>query len=202
MVPNCLVVSLAVAAIVSAVPWRSALGQWALRAELGAARFWGGSVENGGQHRSFRPHRPTVFLVGVERRAGKLAVGIGLGYSTAGLALEGAEGLTAINGIFTVYSVSPELIYQIASFGSENRLRLHAGPVLEVWTVVNGGSETRAGGQAALSLTVPLGTKLEGSMTAGAALIPSPFARGQLDTGFERQALWRRRLAVGLAYRL
>jgi len=197
-----LVVSFVVGALASAVPCTPALSQWALRADLGAARFWGGSVEIGGQGRSFRPYRPTVFGVGLERKAGKFAVGMGLGYSKAALALEGADGLTAIDGIFTVYSLSPELVYQITRLGSVNQLRLHAGPLLEVWTVLAEGSETRAGGQAALSLSMPLGAKLEGSVTAGAALIPSPFARGQLDSGFERRALWRRRFAVGVAYRL
>jgi hypothetical protein len=51
-------------------------------------------------------------------------------------------------------------------------------------------------------LRVPLGARLAGSLTAGTALIPSPFTTDQLDPGFERRALWRRRLAGGLEYRL
>jgi hypothetical protein len=53
-----------------------------------------------------------------------------------------------------------------------------------------------------VSLGVPLGEKLAASITIGAALIPSPFAGNQLNPDFERRALWRRRFAAGLEYRL
>jgi hypothetical protein len=49
---------------------------------------------------------------------------------------------------------------------------------------------------------VPLGGRLAGSILVGAALIPSPFGVDQLNPDFERRALWRRRFAMGLEYRL
>jgi hypothetical protein len=107
-----------------------------------------------------------------------------------------------VNGIFTVYSLLPELVYQISRLGSLNRLSLHAGPLLEFWSVLDEGSETRLGVQGALSMNVPLGGRFDGSVAAGAALISSPFGPTQLDPAFERRPLWRRRFAVGLAYRL
>ncbi len=178
------------------------LGQWVVAAEVGADRFWGGSVEKSEEERSFLPYRPTTFGVGLERGAGRFAFGIRLRYASASLALEGADGVVAVKGIFTTYSVSPELVYRIASVGPANRLLLHGGPLLEVWSVAGEGSQTRVGGQGGVSISVPLGGRLAGSLTAGAALIPSNFAADQLDPDFERRALWRRRFAAGLAYRL
>ena len=174
------------------------LAQWTLGAEVGSDRFWGGSVETTAERRSFRPYRPTTFGVRVERRPGRLGAGLRLRYTSASLALEGADAVVAAKGVFTVYSAAPELSYRIISMGSVNQLVLHLGPLFEVWSVIDENSETRVGGQGAVSLNVPLGGRFGGSIMAGAALIPSPFGKAQLDPGFERRALWRRRFAVGL----
>ena len=183
--------------------WCSAvLAQWTLGAEVGSDRFWGGSIETTPEQRSFRPYRPTTFGVGLERRDGRLGVGLRLRYASAGLALEGADAVSAVKGVFSVYSVSPEAVYRIAMVGSANQLLVHGGPLFEVWSVVDEDAQTRVGIQGAVSLNVPLGGRFAGSVMAGAAVIPSPFGQAQLDPPFERRALWRRRFAVGLDYRL
>ena len=197
-----LLAGVAAGMLASAVWCRPALGQWAVTTEVGADRFWGGSVENAAEHRSFRPYRPTTFGVGLERRAGRLGAGLRLRYASASLALEGAEGVVAAKGIFTVYSAAPEVVYRITSVGAANQLVLHGGPLFEVWSVIDEDAQTRVGIQGAVSLNLPLGGRFAGSVMAGAALIPSPFAEAQLEPDFERRPLWRRRFAVGLDYRL
>lgn len=182
--------------------WSPLPGQWVVAGEVGADRFWGGSVERTDESRSFLPYRPTTFGVGFERHAGRFAVALRLRYASASLALEGPEGVVAAKGIFTMYSLSPEVVYRIATVGSVHPLLLHAGPIIEVWGAIDEDSETRVGVQGAVSLKVPLGGRFAGSVLVGAALIPSPFAADQLDSDFERRALWRRRLAGGLEYRL
>ena len=183
--------------------WCSPLsGQWVVAVEVGSDRYWGGSLEKSADRRSFLPYRPTTLGVGLERRAGSLALGLRLRHASASLALEGAEGVVAAKGIFTMYSVWPELAYRIATLGTVHAVSLHAGPIFELWRVMNEDPETRVGVQGALVLGVPLGGSLAGSITAGAALIPSPFAAGQLNPDFERRSLWRRRFALGLEYRL
>ena len=192
-------------AVVMLVSWAwcpSALGQWAVTTEVGADRFWGGSIENTEDHRSFRPYRPTTFGVGIQRKAGRLGVGLRLRYASAGLALEGADAFVAAKGVFTVYSVAPEVVYRALSLGSVNQLMLHLGPLFEVWSVIDEDAQTRVGIHGAVSLNLPLGGRFAGMVMAGAALIPSVFEEGLLDPGFERRALWRRRFAVGLDYSL
>lgn len=191
------------AVMLTAGVWcRPALGQWAVTTEVGADRFWGGSIENTAERRSLRPYRPTTFGVGLERRAGMLGAGLRLRYASASLALEGADGVAAAKGIITVYSAAPEVVYRIMSLGPVNQLTLHGGPLFEVWSMADEDSQTRVGIQGAASLNFPLGGRFAGSIMAGAALIPSPFSEAQLDPSFERRALWRRRFAVGLDYRL
>jgi hypothetical protein len=176
-------------------------GQWVVTAQVGAERFWGGPVETSDQRRSFRPYRPTTFAIGLERRGRSLGAGVHLGYSSAGLALEGAEALAAVKGVFDVYSASPELSYKITALGA-NELIVHGGPLFEVWKIIDEDSKTRVGCQAKVSLRVPLGGRLAGSLMAGVALIPSPLSGDQLSPGVQSRALWRRRVAGGLEYRL
>ncbi len=180
--------------------WSPLVGQWIVKAEVGADRFWGGSRSAEG--RSLLPYRPTTFGIGLERAGGSLGIGLQLRYATAALGVEGAEGVVAVNGVFTLYSISPELVYRMATVAAANQLLLHLGPLFEVWSVTDEEAQTRIGAQGAVSFRVPLGSRLAGSVTAGAALTPSPFAENQLTTGFERRALWRRRFAAGLQYRL
>lgn len=195
------VVALLPAFLLSAVLCHPAQGQWTVGAELGSDRFWGGSEETTAEQRSFRPYRPTTFGLGVSRRAGKLGAGLWLQYSSASLALEGKDAVVAAKGIFEVYGAAAHLIYRLARVAA-NELTLQAGPLLEVWSVEGEEYQTRLGLQAGLSLKVPLGARLTGSLTGAAALTASPFTKTQLDQGFERRPLWRRRLAGGLEFRL
>jgi hypothetical protein len=177
------------------------VAQWLVRLEVGADRFWGGSVESAPEHRTFRPYRPTIFAGTLERRSGRVGFGLRLQYTEASLALEGSEAVVAVKGVFTVYSVSPELSYQISSVGSNNQLYLRLGPLIEVWDIVDQGARTRAGAQGVVALAVPLGGRIGAGVSAGLALISSPFEEDELLEEYELRPLWRRRFSGGLEYR-
>jgi hypothetical protein len=176
-------------------------GQWNIGVEVGAERYWGGSVEAAPDHRSFRPYRPTILRLGLERGSGKFSVGLLLGYTEAGMALEGRDGIVTAKGVFTVYSAAPALSYRLATLGSGNQLVADLGPLFEAWSILDQGSRTRVGVHGGLSLRIPLGGRFAGSLAGGAAIISSPFKEGELP-GYERQALWRRRFSAGLHYAL
>ncbi len=178
------------------------LGQWVVGAEIGADRFWGGTAETTGGDNAFRPYRPTTFGVGAEYQAGRFSYGIRLQYASASLGLEGPDGVIVANGILSMYNVSPELIYRITSLGSVNQLRLHAGPIVELWGAEDLNSEARVGAQGGLSLAVPLGGSFEGLIAAGLTVIRSPFGTDELIPEFEPKLLWRRSFRGGLQYRL
>ena len=190
------------------IVWSSPVyGQWRVGAEVGATRFWGGSLDTGGDHTSLRPYRPTTFGLGLERQSDRYAAGLHLHYAEASLALEGPEGIVAAEGAFKILSISPELAVRIATLGPGNQLRLHGGPLLEIWDLIDRDRRNRVGAQGAVSLDVPLGGRFDGVVLAGAAVIPSPYQEGELDLGggaptYDLRALWRRRFAVGLRYRL
>jgi hypothetical protein len=129
-------------------------------------------------------------------------VALHLRYAGASLALEGEDAAVLAKGVFKHYQASPELVYRLANLGSTNQLRLHAGPVFELWSIEGEESQLRAGVQGAMSLRIPVGGRLAASLTAGAAVTPSPFSDTQLIDGYERRALWRRSVVAGLEYRL
>ena len=177
-------------------------GQWTAAFEVGADRYWGGSVETGGEGRSFRPFRPTSFGLGLERRGNRLGWGVQMHYSEAGLGLEGPGAVAAVEGVFTVFGVSPELVYRLTTLGTVTELRLHAGPLVEVWGIIDEQTRTHFGGQGAVSLDIPIAGRFAGSVVAGVAVTPSPFEVGQLGETFETRTLWRRRFALAVHYRL
>lgn len=199
---SCTLVRLAQIVLVSSLAATPALAQWTLGLEVGADRFWGGSVETSGDARSFRPYRPTTFGIGLQRQGGRVSPALQVHYAEAGIALEGEGAVAAIEGVFTVVSLSPEVVYRLTKLGPANQLRVHVGPLFEIWGIIDEDSQTRVGLQGAVSLDVPLGGRFAGSVLAGAALIASPFEEGLLGAEFETRALWRRRMAVGLQYRL
>jgi len=187
--------------MISCVLCPMAQGQWRVGATVGSERFWGGSEDAAAEGPSFRPYRPTSFGFGLSRGAGKWGAGVSIRYLSASLALEGEEGLVAVKGIFEVYGADVHLAYRVAHIAA-NELTLETGPLFEVWSIQEEESQTRLGIQAGLSLRVPLGASLVGSLTGALAVIASPFTESQLDSGFERRPLWRRRLAGGLELRL
>ena len=192
----------------AAVAWAPPLfGQWRVGAEVGASRFWGGSLVTSGDSTSLRPYRPTTFGLSLERQSGRYAAGLHLHYAEASLALEGPDGVISAPGAFTIVSISPELAVRIATLGPGNQLRIHAGPLIEFWDIIDQEGRTRVGAQGSLSLDVPLGGRFTGVVLAGAAVTPSPYKEGELDLGagfptYDLRTLWRRSFAVGVRYRL
>jgi hypothetical protein len=201
MKPSALAGFLSVLILSAAVPaWAEA--QWSISLGVGADRFWGGSVENAPERRSFRPYRPTTVTAALERRSGRICGGLTIRYTEASLGLEGSDAVAAIKGAFTVVGVSPELSYQLAVLGAGNQLLVHAGPLFEFWDLIDADSRIRLGAQGAVSLNVPLGGRFALSLAGSVALISSPFEADELADGYDLRALWRRGFAAGLQYRL
>jgi hypothetical protein len=176
--------------------------QWAVRAEIGAARFWGASAEIGGSGPSFRPYRPTVFGIGLERQRGRFGYGVRLQYAGPGLALEGEDAVAAVKGALDVYGIVPELSLLLETLGSGLRLRLSGGPFLEFWDIGTGQSHARVGAHVALGFLLPLNARISAGLTASGAVSPSPFDAADLLAGYEPRTLWRRGLSANLYYRL
>ncbi|HEX2250745.1 MAG TPA: hypothetical protein VHH32_10375 [Gemmatimonadales bacterium] len=199
-----LTLALAIVGLMSGSPVQA---QWRLGIEVGAARFWGASRDTVDANSSVVPYRPTTFGVSLERQAGKYGFGVQLHYSEASLGLIGPELQVAAEGAFTVFSISPEAVVRLATLGAANELRLHAGPLFELWDLVDMDSRARVGAQGSVSLDVPLGGRFRGAVIAGGAVTPSPYNEGELDLEdgaptYKLRTMWRRSFAVALDYEL
>jgi hypothetical protein len=176
--------------------------QWFVELGIGSDRYWGGSVGSSPEQLSLRPYRPTILGAALERRSEAFGAAIRLKYTDASLGLEGGDAVVAVKSVFTVVSAAPEIEYRVLTLDGDNQLWLHAGPLLEYWSLVDEDSRIRAGGQGAVSLSLPLGGRFAMCLLASMAVIGSPFDEDDLEASYERRALWRRGILGGLRYRL
>lgn len=181
---------------------QEAPAQWVLSAEVGAARFWGASAEIGVSGPSFRPYRPTIFGVALERQGDRWGWGIRLQYAGASLALEGKDAVAAVKGALDIYGISPELTMLLKRLDSGIQLRLSGGPLLEFWDIAEDVSHARVGACVGLGVLLPLAGRIVGGLRASLAVSPSPFDQEDLQAAYEPRALWRRGVSASLQYRL
>jgi hypothetical protein len=178
------------------------VAQWAVSAGIRAPRFSGAAVEPG-TDRSLHPYRPTMVEIGLKRGGRRVAAGVYLLYASCSLALEGSEAVAAIKDALSVYGIRPEVALRLSRLGAEGTVRLHVGPLLEVWQLPDIGSHWRIGLAASVGLEWPLGGPWSAAAQLGGAVTPaSPFRQEDLEIPLEPRALWRREGAVALRYLL
>jgi hypothetical protein len=186
--------------LVAAVP-RGAAAQWGASVAIGAARFWGGSREVNG-NRSFRPYRPTIFGIGLDRELLGFNLCVQAYYANASLALEGADGFAGITDGLDLHGVALEASRTIGRLGQAVTPMVSGGPVIELWDLADQSSSTHVGITGSLGLQIALGRRFTGVITAGVTVTGSPFSPSDLEAGFESRALWRRDVSGRLRYRL
>jgi hypothetical protein len=200
--PRTLPVGAILAGMLSLLRPHHGTAQWTVSAGIRSPRFSGAAVEPG-TDRSLHPYRPTMLEIGLEHRGQRVGAGVYLLYASCSLALEGAEAVAAIKDAISVYGLRPEIGLRLSRLGAEGTVRLHAGPLVEVWQLPDIGSRWRMGLAASVGLDLPFGGPWSASARLGAAVTPSsPFRREDLERPLEPRALWRREGAVALHYRL
>ena len=177
-------------------------GQWSLAVEATTSCYDGVSRDSGADPTSFRPHHPTSVGLRVDRRFGRLGFGVGAALAGADLIAENSSVGAILKDALDVFEVAPEVALLLGRTGPGPALRVHAGPLIDVWSRAGDDTRTRAGGQVGLSLESPVSRRFAGSLRVAAALTSSLFREGELPPGFERRAMWRRSVSLGLRYRL
>jgi hypothetical protein len=200
--PRTLYVSAVLAGMLGLVTPHHGAAQWAVSAGIRSSRFSGAAVEPG-TDRSLHPYRPTMLEIGLERGGHRIGAGVYLLYASCSLALEGSEAVAAIKDAISVYGIRPEVGLRLSRLGAEGTVRLHVGPLLEVWQLPDIGSHWRMGVAASLGLELPFGGRWSAAARLGGAVTPaSPFELEDLEVPLEPRALWRREGGVALRYRL
>jgi hypothetical protein len=187
----------------AAGPAAPAAAQWSVAIDAAATVFSGASRDTTlAEPTGFHPHRPTLFAGRVDRRVGRLGVGLAVGVAGADLIEEGPDAGAVVKHILDLVEVAPEVSLLVAATPAGAALRVHAGPLVDVWSPDGGDDRTRVGGHAAASLEWPIAGRLAGVVRAGAAVTGSLFNADELPPGFVRRAMWRRTVSLGARYRL
>src|SRR2546426_10922393 len=176
--------------------------QWSVAVEATASYYGGPSRDSGADPTAFRPHHPTSVGLRVDRRFGRLGVGVGAALAGADLIAENSSVGAILKGALDLFEVAPEVAVIVGRTGPGLAVRVHAGPLIDIWSPQGADTRTRTGGHAGLSLEWPGSRRFAGSLRVAAALTGSLFKEGELPPGFERRAMWRRSVSLGLQYRL
>lgn len=188
-------------ALVLAAASSEAAAQWSVSADVTAARFWGASEEAHGD-RAFRPYRPTIVGIAMERSFTTMRVGVRGYYGSVSLALEGGDAIVAVKDALSVCGTALEVSRPIATLGTDSRLLIVGGFLIESWSLAGETSHVRAGFSTGVGLQVSVGGRWRAVARGGIAVSGSPFSETDLDAGFVPRALWRREVAGRLQFRL
>lgn len=182
----------------------SAQAEGGITVEAGWAGFAGTTRDSStpGSGTSARPSRAARFGVRVAREFGRLGVALGFGYASTGLTEEGPDAAVVVHDLLTLYEIAPQVSLRVAHLSSGTTLRVHAGPVYDVWAVKDDNTRSRWGAGAAASVAFPLAGRWAGALRADAVVTPCVFDEGEPPAQFERRATWRTGVSVGLQYRL
>jgi hypothetical protein len=101
-----------------------------------------------------------------------------------------------------LYEVAAEVSFMIARPSSGGALRLHVGPMFELWKLKDAADSRRVGAHAAASLEWPLVGRLTAVFRGGVAVSPCVFNEEDLPPEYAQQATWRRALSAGISLRL
>jgi len=178
------------------------VAQWSVAVEATASYYGGTSRDSGADPTAFRPHHPTSVGLRVDRRFGRLGLGVGAALAGSDLIAENSSVGAILKDALDLFEVAPEVALLLDRTGPGLAVHVHAGPLIDIWSPQGADTRTRLGGQAALSLEWPVSRRFAGSLRGAAALTGSLFKQGELPPGFERRAMWRRSVSLGLRFRL
>lgn len=179
--------------------------QWSAGVEVGILRFWGTAIDTvtPTDPPRARPSPSTSYAVRVQRRFGRVGVGIGFLYSKSGAGVENETVAIEETGLVKLYEVAPEISFLVARPGPGGSLLVHVGPLYERWWLrYEEDTRRRVGARAAVGLDWPLGGRWSGTLTGEAAVSAGVFSAEDLPSEFARRATWRRALSAGIQVRL
>jgi len=90
---------------------------------------------------------------------------------------------------------------RVLHVGTDGVLRVGGGGDVLVWGVSGGDSRIRLGGHVTAAYEWPFAGRLLGSIQAGLSFTPSLFDAEELESPFERRALVRPSVSIGLRLR-
>src|SRR2546426_6188157 len=134
--------------------------QWSLTVEA-TASYYGGTSRNGeADPTAFRPHHPTSLGLRVDRRFGRLGVGVGATLASADLIAENSSVGAILKDALDLFEGAPQAAVTFGRTGPRLPVRVHARPPIDIWSPEGADTRTRTGGQVGFSLEWPVSRRV------------------------------------------
>ena len=180
-----------------------AQGVWALSAEAGLVRYWGGSGPlAGSEDIAVRPHRPTVFGLRLERAFGQARGAIAMRLAGVPIAGEFEGGAAIVDDGFFLLELAPEGSFPVLRLGPGARVRVFAGPTVSLWALSDEPTRTRLGGRAGVELESQLTARLSAVTRLFGGISGSAFSAEEIPPGYEVRSMPSAGVSLGLRVEL
>lgn len=177
-------------------------GQWGVAFDVHRMGFGDTSLDTstGGTEGSFHPGGAPAVTIRVDRRMGRMTIGLGLRYARSAVLIETPDLFVGLQDRFSMLEAAPEIRVRIAHTPAGANLHLYGGPVIGVWMFSDEGNRAVPGVVVGIAGEFPLFRKLALWVRAGAGLTRSVFQDGELPPEFERHSTRRTEVSLGLRY--
>lgn len=187
--------------VVSAGSHRSA-AQWGATIDLQRTGFGGTSYDTsvGGTAASYRPGNSPAITLRIDRRLGRIALGLGVRYSRSAIVLEGTDVFVGIHDEVASFEAAPEVRVRLLRTRPGATINVYAGPVIGAWMLRDQGTRGVAGVVAGVIGEFPIIARLSLEVRVGGGLTGSLFRQTELPPVFERRITRRSELGLGIRY--
>jgi len=176
--------------------------QWGLALDLQRSAYGGASKDttSGGPGGSFRPGNTQAVTLHLDRRLGRVTIGLGARYVRAAIVLDAEDIYVGLRGEFSALEALPEFRVRVARSKHGAALELYGGAVIGVWAFQDFGARAVPGGTAGLQGEFPVLDRLTVSLRIGGSVLRCVFRDGELPAELVLRTMRRSEISLGLRY--
>lgn len=190
--------------LAAAVPsTASAQAGWHLTLERGSTTFSAAAHDTSADQVQVRPWHPATYTFRLVRESRRLGFGVALTYSNGPVAANIDDFVLLPGDTQLLIELAPELRYPLIAASSGVTLRIHVGPVVDIWTPSGDDTRTVFGGLGGLTMSFPIAGRWQADLRADVAVTGSNVTKDEASDGIVREPTMRRgRLGIGITKRL
>lgn len=180
----------------------AASAQWGVTVAVQRNGFGGTSYDTstGGTQSSFLPGNTPAATLRLDRRFGRVALGLGIRYSRSAIVLDGKDLFVGLPGEIATFEAAPEVRVRLLRTRVGAAMHGYVGPVIGAWMIRGQGTRGVLGGIGGVAGEFPVLERLSLEVRVGGGVTGSLFRPGELPPEYERRMTWRTEIGLGLHY--
>lgn len=180
-----------------------AQARWSLGVEVGGTTYSAAAHDTSVDQVHLRPGYPTIYTVRLARESDRFGVALGVGFASSEWAVNIDDFRILTGDGLALFEIAPEVSARIARTSAGATLRVHTGPIFDVWVPSGEDPRQRLGAQLGLALALPLAQAWKVTIRSDMALSRSFLNEDEESAAVRRDGTMRRgRLALGITRRL